>query len=200
MYVEQRPLVLAMLRDNSSLPLSDSRSLQARVNLVPIDTSNSSDIIYSFGNDVQSLPQSQSTTRAALQFRPSLEAGTNSLRLRVRDYFGNETIRNLIVRVSRDVGIDDVKVYPNPYTSVARIQFDVKSPILTQNFTLNLYDIRGEQVLNIKRAVRIGSNNIEINDRDMNGNQLMQGSYYYRLFVGVKGNLDMRTGVILLVR
>ncbi|MFM2133493.1 MAG: hypothetical protein RL156_774, partial [Bacteroidota bacterium] len=39
-----------------------------------------------------------------------------------------------------------------------------------------------------------------VDDRDDMGNLLMQGCYYYRLFTGEDVNLDMRTGVLILVR
>lgn len=200
MPVSQKPRVEAYMTDNSRMPIIQSSNLTARVNLVPIDTGVTSGFRFWGSDEVGSVAWTSEYARAAIAFTPHLEFGTNTIRLRARDYFGNETVRTVGVRVSRDVATDSVTVAPNPFSENATIRFDLRSPILTQTIHLQVYDLRGQLVRSIRRPARIGMNAITIDDRDDNGSLLLQGSYYYRLFVGDEVNLDMRTGVIILVR
>jgi len=200
MPVSQKPRVEAYMTDNSRMPIIQSSNLTARVNLVPIDTGVTSGFRFWGSDEVGSVTWTSEYARAAIAFTPHLEFGTNTIRLRARDYFGNETVRTVGVRVSRDVATDSVTVAPNPFSENATIRFDLRSPILTQTIHLQVYDLRGQLVRSIRRPARIGMNAITIDDRDDNGSLLLQGSYYYRLFVGDEVNLDNRTGVIILVR
>ncbi|MFM8178793.1 MAG: hypothetical protein ACKOAG_06370, partial [Candidatus Kapaibacterium sp.] len=184
----------------SRLPIERPSNLTARVNLVPVDTGASTGFRFWNSAEVGGVTWAEADSRAAIAFKPDLEFGTNTIRVRARDYFGNETVRTVGVRVSRDVTTDSVTVVPNPFSTNTAIRFDLRSPIAMQTVNLQVYDVRGNLVRSIRHPARIGSNTIVIDDRDDNGTILLQGSYYYRLFVGDGVNLDMRTGVILLIR
>lgn len=200
MPVPQKPRVQVVMMDNSGMPITQSANLSARVNLVPIDTTAVAGYRFWGSNDVQSAPWTTADARAVIDFTPELEFGSNTIRIRARDYFGNETIRTVGVRVNRDISADSVTVSPNPFSESATIHFELRSPVLSQTVQLQIYDVRGNLVRDIRRPARIGRNSITIDDRDNNGALLLQGSYYYRLFIGDEVNLDMRTGVILLLR
>jgi hypothetical protein len=180
--------------------MDNAAGLTARVNLVPIDTA--ADALYSYRKleELRTVPWAPAQAQEAITFSPQLEYGTNTIRIRARDYFGNESVRNVSVQVNRDVATDSVVVFPNPFTQTAAVRFDLRSPVLNQTVQLQMYDLRGNVVRSYRMLARLGSNTITVDDRDDAGNLLMQGCYYYRLFTGEDVNLDMRTGVLILVR
>jgi hypothetical protein len=188
-------LVRAYTTDNSRLIMDNAAGLTARVNLVPIDTA--ADALYSYRKleELRTVPWAPAQAQEAITFSPQLEYGTNTIRIRARDYFGNESVRNVSVQVNRDVATDSVVVFPNPFTQTAAVR-----PVLNQTVQLQMYDLRGNIVRSYRMLARLGSNTITVDDRDDMGNLLMQGCYYYRLFTGEDVNLDMRTGVLILVR
>jgi hypothetical protein len=200
MWVSRKPLVWAYTTDNSRLIMDNAAGLTARVNLVPIDTA--ADALYSYRKleELRTVPWAPAQAQEAITFSPQLEYGTNTIRIRARDYFGNESVRNVSVQVNRDVATDSVVVFPNPFTQTAAVRFDLRSPVLNQTVQLQMYDLRGNIVRSYRMLARLGSNTITVDDRDDMGNLLMQGCYYYRLFTGEDVNLDMRTGVLILVR
>jgi hypothetical protein len=200
MWVSRKPLVWAYTTDNSQLIMDNAAGLSARVNLVPIDTA--ADPYYSYRklDELRTVPWAPAQAQEAITFSPQLEYGINTIRIRARDYFGNESVRNVSVQVNRDVATDSVVVFPNPFTQTAAVRFDLRSPVLNQTVQLQMYDLRGNVVRSYRMLARLGSNTITVDDRDDMGNLLMQGCYYYRLFTGEDVNLDMRTGVLILVR
>lgn len=73
-----------------------------------------------------------------------------------------------------DLGIQEIKVYPNPFSETINLELDI---LETQNITVELINITGQQVFQKNIKVELGKNNIKIN-LPLN---LTSGSYFLKV-------------------
>ncbi len=200
MVVARNPFVRCVLRDNSRMPITESWRLSATIN--GNESAILSSPLYRFSSSPEILGDQSlhPSARATLQFSLQLETGINNLRISAVDFFGNETDSALTLIVDRDVYVLQSRVKPNPFSDFCTISYQLKSPLSRQIVRFEVYDLRGELVRSQELAARIGTNLVMFDGRDDAGRELMQGSYYYRLFVSQNGSIDSDHGMLVIVR
>ncbi len=84
--------------------------------------------------------------------------------------------------------------YPNPFTDVAHIQFDLPDPT---HVTLRVYSSLGQQVSELSSGVlSAGTHTVEWTGKDKQGRQLGSGVYWFELRAGKQS----KTGSLTLIR
>ncbi len=69
--------------------------------------------------------------------------------------------------------------YPNPFSNRTEIPFAIEE---NSSITINIYDILGRRVKNYHEdRLTVGAHSIEWDGRDMGGNKLAYGIYFYRI-------------------
>ncbi len=201
MSVARKPNLLMYFTDNSRMPITDAWRLELTINARTIGDKDTT-YTYRFypSAEVNSILSSSLQARAALTVRPTLEFGTNNVSITATDYFNNSVTKKYVWTVSADVLVDQALLMPNPISETATLRYVIKSPTQNKTVRFEVYNARGERVRSQDQAARIGENRIVFDTRDDGGNLLMQGAYYYRVYVLENGSLDAQSGMMTIVR
>jgi hypothetical protein len=88
-------------------------------------------------------------------------AGTNYYRLKQVDKDGKFSMSQIVaIKGLKPTSLQLVNVYPNPTAN--KLNVNIESPV-TENVTLFVTDMAGKTLINLRKAVAVGDNNIELN-------------------------------------
>jgi GEVED domain/Secretion system C-terminal sorting domain len=88
-------------------------------------------------------------------------AGTNYYRLKQVDKDGKFSMSHIVaIKGLKPTSLQLVNVYPNPTAN--KLNVNIESPV-TENITLFVTDMAGKTLINLRKAVAVGDNNIELN-------------------------------------
>lgn len=125
-----------------------------------------------------------------------LEPGTHKIALKVWDVYNNSSEKTLefVVQEFKEISIDKVLNYPNPFTTNTSFWFEHNQPNTVLDVKVQVFTISGKIVKTIDRVIEtIGYNQntrnpINWNGRDEYGDKLGRGVYVYKLQVRSRRN------------
>lgn len=154
--------IVAILDDNTSEPILLNNFYEA-----DLDTYQSGKIQYTFNK---------------------LAPGRHNLKLKVWDVNNNPTEVKIdfVVQEKRELALDHVLNYPNPFTTRTEFYFEHNQVCNFLETQIEIFTVSGRLVKTINQLVRtqgFRSEGIEWNGLDDFGDQLAKGVYIYRLSV-----------------
>ncbi len=197
--VSAKPEILISLKDeNPVLPLSDTSLF--RVYLTNIENGTEQRIYFrdSMGNEVLGfIPAELPKNKAKILYEPEFSKdGIYQLRVQATDASGNESgdyDYTISFEVITESTITHVLNYPNPFSTSTRFVFELTGSVVPDVFRIEIYTVTGILVKVIDKAelgpVHIGRNITEYawDGRDMYGDQLANGVYFYRIKTRISG-------------
>jgi hypothetical protein len=197
--VSAKPEILISLKDeNPVFPISDTSLF--RVYLTNIETGAEQRIYFrdSMGNEVlHFIPAELPKNKAKILYEPEFSKdGIYQLRVQATDASGNESgDYDYIIsfEVITESTITHVLNYPNPFSTSTRFVFELTGSVVPDVFRIEIYTVTGIMVKVIDKAelgpVHIGRNITEYawDGRDMYGDQLANGVYFYRIKTRISG-------------
>ncbi len=197
--VSAEPEILISLKDdNPFLPLSDTSLF--RVYLTDMQTGAEQRIYFrdSMGNEVlQFIPAELPDNKAKILYKPVFtKDGNYQLRVQATDATGNESGDYDYVisfEVITESSITHVLNYPNPFSTSTRFVFELTGSVVPDVFRIEIYTVTGRLVKVIEKvelgSIHIGRNITEYawDGRDMYGDQLANGVYFYRIKTEIAG-------------
>lgn len=119
---------------------------------------------------------------------PRLEEGLHVLNIKVWDVANNSSDYKLEFRVvkDRELKLERVYNYPNPFTSKTTFMFEHNRPGDNLQVTIRILSVSGKLVKSIFRTINNAGNRsfeIEWDGRDEFGNQIGRGVYIYQVDV-----------------
>ncbi len=197
--VSAKPEILVSLKDeNPFLPLNDTSLF--RVYLTNMQTGTEERVYFrdSMGNEVlQFIPAEMPDNKARILYEPEFtKDGIYQLRIQATDASGNESgdyDYNISFEVITESSITHVLNYPNPFSTSTRFVFELTGSVVPDVFRIEIYTVTGRLVKVIDKAelghIHIGRNITEYawDGRDMYGDQLANGVYFYRIKTEIAG-------------
>ncbi|MEA3446920.1 MAG: C25 family cysteine peptidase [Bacteroidota bacterium] len=197
--VSAKPEILISLKDeNPFLPLTDTSLF--RVYLTDMQTGTEQCIYFrdSMDNEVlQFIPAELPDNKAKILYEPTFtKDGIYQLRVQATDASGNESGDYDYVisfEVITESSITHVLNYPNPFSTSTRFVFELTGSVVPDVFRIEIYTVTGRLVKVINKSelghIHIGRNITEYawNGRDMYGDQLANGVYFYRIKTEISG-------------
>lgn len=187
-YVSRVPFIEIELHDNSRLEINDPKSIGIGINR-PF-AGNYDTTFKSFGREIPK--------KASLSFySDTLDIGENYFRIFATDASGNKDTLTLKVFVSINGLIENIIVYPNPFSEQTNIAFDIKSPNNLGEIYLDIYDSKGKLVKRLTKSNQIGRNEIIWSGRDESNNSLSTGAYYFIIRMNSDVFFEAKTGKMI---
>lgn len=130
-----------------------------------------------------------SSSKGKLNFPLStLSEGMHTLRLKAWDIFNNssETTIDFYVNASKEITLQHVYNYPNPFTTHTRFMFEHNRACVPMTVQVQVFTVTGKLIKTIdKRLVCDGFRNDELewDGKDDYGDKIGRGIYIYRLRV-----------------
>lgn len=187
-FVSQIPFIEIELHDNSRLEIKDHQSIGIGINR-PFPGKYDTNFV-SFGREIPK--------KASLSFySDTLEIGENYFRIFVTDASGNKDTLTVKVFVSINGSIDNIIVYPNPFSEQTNIAFDIQSPNNQGEIYLEIYDSKGKLIKQLSKNIQIGRNEIVWSGRDVNNNTLPSGAYYFIIRMNADVYFEFKTGKMI---
>ncbi|MGM0626168.1 MAG: C25 family cysteine peptidase [Bacteroidota bacterium] len=204
--VSAEPEILVSLKDeNPYLALNDTSLF--RVYLTNMQTGLEKRVHFrdSMGNEVlQWMPAELPENKSKILYEPEFtKDGKYQLRIQATDVSGNESGDNdyiISFEVITKSSITNVLNYPNPFSTSTRFVFELTGSVIPDKFRIEVYTLTGRLVKVIDKAelgpIHIGRNITEYawDGRDMYGDQLANGVYFYRIKTEIAGeNIEHRS-------
>lgn len=133
--------------------------------------------------------------QGAVHFQlPTIEPGPHSLKIKAWDILNNsnEYVLDFIVATDKELLLDHVLNYPNPFTTKTQFWFEHNKPGENLDVKVEIFTISGRLIKSIKKTINSPGNRsseVEWNGRDEYGEKVGRGVYLYRLSVTAPGNL-----------
>ncbi len=136
-----------------------------------------------------------------------LEPGPHKLTLKVWDVYNNssEATLEFVVEEFKEIKIDRVLNYPNPFTTNTSFWFEHNQPNTVLDVKIQIFTISGKIVKSIDQVIETSGYNqttrnpISWNGRDEYGDKLGRGVYIYKLQVRSRRNGTMAEKIEKLV-
>ncbi len=176
-YVRQQAELVVELDDESGINLTGE--VGHRIELV-IDGSIKKDVTEFFVYDEDSY------TSGKLSYTlPVLANGTHTLIIRAWDNLNNSTEQQISFTTAsaRELTVDRVVNYPNPFVDETTFTFQFQSPNGIADATIKIYTVTGRLIQEIKDIARPGFNKIRWDGRDADGAVLANGVYLYKITI-----------------
>jgi hypothetical protein len=122
-----------------------------------------------------------------VSFRPELSKGTNRLSVLFRNEINEIDSVSYDVIVSDIMSVTDLYNYPNPMKDRTSFVFSITGSEPPDEMTLGIYTIAGRKIREIKYSAVIGSNQIDWDGRDNDGDAVANGTYIYKLIIKGSG-------------
>lgn len=145
---------------------------------------------------------------AQFVLRPNLNmSGIYTLEVQAKDIAGNFA-GSQAYRISFKVGDsfdseEPFRIYPNPISDYAKIEYFLNSEILPEVFSLNIYSSSGVLVKSVKKedfgGILSGLNHYRWNGTDQSGKKLPHGIYFYELVTNIDTKASKKKGSLLLL-
>lgn len=83
------------------------------------------------------------------------------------------------------MGLALKRIYPNPFRTLATIEFEIPPALTGEPMSLTIYGVRGGLVRRLaSEAVAPGPHRVPWNGQDQSGRTVAPGTYYVELRVG----------------
>ncbi len=89
-----------------------------------------------------------------------------------------------------------IKQYPNPFNNRTVFEFELSRSATVE---LRIFDVLGQQVLELKKALAAGRQRLRWDGRDGRGRNLSGGMYFFQLIIADEGK-TLHTGKLILVK
>lgn len=196
--VNQNPVIILKLADSSGISTSGTGIGHD----ITVMLDNNSDKIFNLNNyyEADIDKYGQGVVRFQL---PELEPGPHSLRIKAWDIVNNssEYILDFSVVNDKELVIDHVLNYPNPFTTKTQFWFEHNKPGQDLFIQIHIFSLTGKIVKKIEKTINTPGNRsseVEWDGRDDFGDKIGRGVYLYRLKVFCAG-LKPRTVIQKLV-
>ncbi|MBN2680926.1 MAG: hypothetical protein JXR58_00325 [Bacteroidales bacterium] len=197
--VSANPEILVKLKDeNKYLELNDT-SLFALFIKFPGETDSKRVYFTNIEGEEQLIftPANLPNNSCEILYQPTFESdGVYELIVQARDKSNNESgdfDYRLTFEVINKSTITDVFNYPNPFSTSTRFVFTLTGSEIPDDFRIQILTVTGKLVREIGLdelgPIRIGRNITEYawDGKDMFGDQLANGVYFYRVFTKING-------------
>lgn len=202
-WVRSKPLFRIEIYDDSPLGIN-SELIKVRLNSKILTRENTDFYNFIEIND-------NSNLKGILEFQPrepldytiytgDLQPKGNLLITYLADRTGNRDTLFNYINVSRDIIIENVQNYPNPFSHSTKISFDYKSFDFVGKIKIEFYDIYGKLIDHGYINPIIGNNTFEWWGRSSDGTSLSTGVYFYRLKIISEYYAEPVFGKIFIVR
>ncbi|HEX3024484.1 MAG TPA: type IX secretion system sortase PorU, partial [Chitinophagaceae bacterium] len=119
---------------------------------------------------------------------PTLTPGKHSIKIKAWDVLDNsgEAVIDFVVMNKNKLQIKNLYNYPNPFSASTTFSFEHNQPGIDLNIVIDIFDLNGKRVDQIKRSINDAGNRIigiEWNGRNEIGRKMMRGVYIYRIIV-----------------
>ena len=127
--------------------------------------------------------------RGSVHFQlPAMEPGTHSLKIKAWDILNNssEYILDFIVAEDKELSLNHVLNYPNPFTTKTQFWFEHNRPGENLQVKVEIFTLTGRLIKSVKQTINSTGNRsseVEWNGRDEYGEKVGRGVYLYRLTV-----------------
>ncbi|HLU17375.1 MAG TPA: C25 family cysteine peptidase [Edaphocola sp.] len=190
--VSAKPFIQVMVRDENKFSfITDTANVA--LTLVHHNDGREEEVIFD-GVRCRFIPAGLTNDRneAKIEFRPELEDGTYTLKVKARDNIGN-VLGNvpqpyqISFEVINKSTITNVLNYPNPFSTSTQFVFTLTGSEVPQQFKIQILSVTGKVVKEITKAelgnIHIGRNITEYrwDGRDQYGQLLGNGVYLYRV-------------------
>ena len=164
--------------DNSKLTVKNKEDLKVLIN------SNYNKIVNLPDYEFISLPHENTPEKANVKFTvDTIEYKHNIISVWFTDGSGNRDSTDISFYISINGFINNAENIPNPISDEAEFKFDYKGPKQGAIGRVNIYNLKGQKIREIKGIVNLGMNSIPWDGRDESGNSLPSGAYFYVIFV-----------------
>lgn len=190
--VSAKPHILISVSDeNKFLLLNDTSDVN-----VYLKKDNQPEKPLFFAKDLLFIPASGNNNKCKIEYKPILEDGTYTLRVKARDRSLNASGDNdysISFRVINKASISQILNYPNPFSTSTRFVFILTGSEVPENIDIQIFTVTGKLVKTIRREdlgyIHIGRNITEYawDGRDDFGDRLANGVYFYKVNVRWKG-------------
>ena len=146
-----------------------------------------------FAKDLNFIPAtSGNKNKCKIEYKPTLEDGTYTLRVKATDRTLNTSGDNdysISFKVINKPSITQILNYPNPFSTATRFVFTLTGSEVPEQIDIQIFTITGKVVKTIRREdlgfLRIGRNITEYvwDGRDDFGDKLANGVYFYKVNV-----------------
>ena len=118
----------------------------------------------------------------------ALAEGTHTLRLKIWDVFNNssETTIEFFVSTSKEITLQHVYNYPNPFTTRTKFMFEHNRACVPMSVQVQVFTITGKLIKTISKNLVCDGyryDELEWDGRDEYGDKIGRGVYIYRLHV-----------------
>lgn len=100
---------------------------------------------------------------------------------------GSDALRSILLVGSvgsADIELTDVFNFPNPFTDDTRVLYHLNGA--ARSARLQVFTLRGQKIYEVDGTARPGENSILWDGRDMDGDEVGNGVYFYKLEVGTE--------------
>ncbi|MBI2427907.1 MAG: hypothetical protein HYV29_03780, partial [Ignavibacteriales bacterium] len=175
-YVSQRPEIRVLYSDNNPASL-----LQADTSNFTIKLNGRRE---SFTSGTAELVNTSTPGRAEIRWTPTLDDGDNFIEIYALDIAGNiSDTMNVVVKVASEFRLLDVYTIPNPFNRSTHFTFNLAGPVMPEEVIIKVYTVAGRLIHEIRHPAIIGFNKIYWDGRDMDGDEIGNGVYLYRVVV-----------------
>ena len=184
----ENPVLLAKLYDSSGISTSGN-GIGHDITAV-IDGNERKLLIL---NDFYTANQDSYQEGQVLYQLPTLAEGKHSIRIKAWDVANNsgEAVLDFVVAKQVKLQITNLHNFPNPFNVATTFAFEHNQPNTDLDVKINIYNIAGGLVKEIKRVVNTGgTRNCQIiwNGDNQSGAKLAKGIYIYKVMVVVGGS------------
>ncbi len=116
------------------------------------------------------------------------EQGAQPLEVSVARRAGGDAVRSVSLvgsAGSGDVALSDVFNFPNPFTTDTRFLYRLNGA--ARSARVQVFTLRGQKIFEAGGTARPGENAIAWDGRDMDGDEVANGVYFYKLEVETEG-------------
>lgn len=187
--VSSKPNILISVADeNKYLLLNDTSDIK-----VFIKKQGQQERQLFFAKDLNFIPAtSGNKNKCKIEYKPTLEDGTYTLRVKATDRTLNTSGDNdysISFKVINKPSITQILNYPNPFSTATRFVFTLTGSEVPEQIDIQIFTITGKVVKTIRREdlgfLHIGRNITEYvwDGRDDFGDKLANGVYFYKVNV-----------------
>jgi len=197
--VSANPILTVFMDDNIRLPFTEPSLFKSKRYDGKIPDLEST---YKFFTtlEVSKLANALPNSKLAFTFKPILDFGRHELKVRGSDIFGNEQTATWTFSVAKEIQIKTSNITPNPVSNSAIFNFVYRGTQQDFVVQIDIFDNMGRVVRSLGKKSRLGSNQIEWDGLDLNGESLSQGVYHYRIYFNEFGAESPQNGTFIIVR
>ncbi|MBI5464380.1 MAG: hypothetical protein HY966_05445 [Ignavibacteriales bacterium] len=184
-YVSTTPNIVAMIYDNSPLPMTNPANAVVSIDGRRIALSGSTpDSAFIPGNG---------QVKAEIHLHSLLANGEHELSIQVQDASGNSadtTAKVVRFRVEGNSQLFNVLNFPNPFSANTVFTFHLSGSRIPDDLRIRIYTVAGRAIQELhvlSSTLHLGFNAIGWDGRDREGSEIANGVYFYKIFYAMDG-------------